>query len=80
MCTGVGQSKPLQRDGNMRIERKQQTETIRLHRPCLYIHVTPSKPEKLAGRRERSDKESEKEMPRKHIAENMQNKEQAVCM
>jgi hypothetical protein len=35
---------------------------------------------KLAERLERRHEESEKEMPRKHIAENMQNKEQAVCM
>jgi hypothetical protein len=80
MCSGVGESKPPRLLRQQCADRKEEANSNnQTPRPCLYSPCNTSKMQKSTERLERSNEESEKEVPRKHIAEDMQNKE-ASCV
>jgi hypothetical protein len=80
MCSGVGKSKPprllRQQHANRKEEANSNNQTPS---PLSVFPCNTSKMQKSTERLERSNEESEKEVPRKNIAEDMQNKE-ASCV
>jgi hypothetical protein len=81
MCSGVGESKSPRMMRQQHANRKEEANSNnQTPSPLSVFPCDTSKMQKLTEKLERSNEESEKEVPRKHIAETCKTKKQAVCM